>query len=521
MTSGGGEPFAGVSAKPFRPLSFASRDGIARHRWAILFALTGIAGVVLRVFMYRTSMSIPSSDEAIGGLMVRHFVHGQFTVFIWGASYGGTQELLLTVPWFAIAGSSWFALRFVPDALSAVAVILVWRVGLRTIGKPGAAVAAGLLWLWPPFTMLLVVRAEGFHASNLVYCAALLLLGLRIVERPDRTRIAWFGFVLGLAFWETSQIIPVAIVTIAWVIWKAPRALRRAWVGLLGFVLGALPWIVWNVRHDWLSLSSQKAGFGTYTRSLRLLASPLGPMTLGLRSPFSAVPIVPSVALVDALYAALLVLFVYGGYRARKRSVSLLYLAAAVFPLLYALPSKTSYIEGWPEYTEPIVPIIALLLAQLATTYRRAVCLLVLAGLVTAVTIHRMDVASRVPQPLPAAPGNFTPLIDTLSRLGLDRVYADYWIAYVLDFDSKEKIIAVENQFRSLRFRGGQVTPLPDPYVHYRPYQTEVQAARHGFVFWKRTYRTVPAVSGLLTRHGYRRVFVGPFVIFAPGPSVH
>ena len=230
-------------------------------------------------------------------------------------------------------------------------MILVWRVGLRTIGKPAAAVAAGLFWVWPPFMMLEVIRAEGFYSSNLVYCAALLLLGLRIVERPDRTRVAWFGLVLGLAFWQTSQIIPVALVTIAWVIWKAPRALRSAWVGLIGFALGALPWIVWNARHGWLSLSSQRAGFGTYLRSLRLLARPLGPMTLGLRSPFSAVPIVPSVVVVDLLYAGLLLLFLYGGYRARTRSVSLLYLVAAVFPLLYALPSKTSYIEGWPEYT--------------------------------------------------------------------------------------------------------------------------------------------------------------------------
>ena len=353
MTSRGGEPFAGVSAKPFRPLSFASRDGIARHRWAILFALTGIAGVVLRVFMYRSSTSIPSSDEAVGGLMVRHFVHGQFTVFIWGASYGGTQELLLTVPWFAIAGSSWFALRIIPDALSAVAVLLVWRVGLRTIGKPGAAVAAGLLWLWPPFTMLLVVRAEGFHASNLVYCAGLLLLGLRIVERPDRTRIAWFGFVLGLAFWETSQIIPVALVTIAWVIWKAPRALRQAWVGVACFALGALPWIVWNVRPR-LAFSRQPEGGLRVVRAqpaatreparrddARAALAVLGSAHRALGGPRRRAYCGPARALRPTAGT--------GAERAACRSSTS---SPPVFPLLYALPSKTAYIEGWPEYTE-------------------------------------------------------------------------------------------------------------------------------------------------------------------------
>jgi hypothetical protein len=493
-------------------------EKISRYRWTIVFALTGVTGLALRIFCYRTATAIPNSDEAVDGLMVRHFLHGHLAVFVWDRSYGGTQELLLAVPGFALFGSSWFALRIVPDILSFVAVILLWRVGLRTIGKPAAAVAAGLFWVWPPFMMLEVIRAEGFYSSNLVYCCALLLLGLRIVEKPDRFRVASFGFVLGLAFWQTSQIIPIAVVTIGWIVWKAPRALRLAWIGLTSFALGALPWIVWNAPHDWLSLSSQNAGFGTYLRSLHLLATPLGPMTLGLRSPFSAVPLLPSAAVVDAIYGCLLLLFLYGAYRSRGRSVSLLYAVAAVFPFLYALPTKTSYIEGWPEYTVVLTPIIALMLAQLATTYWRAVALLVVAALVTAVTIHRMDVASKVPQPLPAAPRSFTPLIDELDRLGLDRVYADYWIAYDLDFDTKERIIAVENQFGSLSYRDGQATPPPDPIVRYKPYQTEVQAARHGFVFWTRTFRQVPIVDALV-EHGYRRIFVGPFVVFAPGKS--
>jgi hypothetical protein len=494
---------------------------IARARWTIFFALSGVAGVVLRVYCYRSATANPNSDEAVDGLMVRHFVHGHLAVFVWDRSYGGTQELLLAAPGFAIFGSSWFALRIVPDVLSLVAVLLLWRVGLRTIGKPAAAVAAALFWVWPPFNILEVIRAEGFYASDGVYCAALLLLGLRIVEKPDRFRIGSFGFVLGLAFWQTSQIIPIAAITIGWVIWKAPRALRGAWVGLVPFALGALPWLVWNARHGWLSLSSQHPGFATYLRSLRLLATPLGPMTLGLRSPFSAVPLLPSAAVVDAIYGFLLLLFVFGAYRCRGRNVSLLYVVAAVFPFLYALPSKTSYIEGWPEYTVVVVPVIVLLLAQLGTTFWRAVALVGVAALISAVTIHRMDVVSRAANPLPAqAPRDFSPLIDTLDRLGLDHVYADYWIAYDLDFDTQERIVAVENQFGSLSFRDGQATPPPDPTVRYKPYQTEVQAARHGFVFWTRSYRQLPIV-GQLVKHGYRRIVVGPWVVFAPPPASH
>ena len=77
--------------------------------------------------------------------------------------------MLLTVPVFLVAGSSLFALRIVPIVLSGVAAFLVWRVGRRTIGEPAAGVAGALFWIWPPFTLFLVTRQQGFYASNLVY----------------------------------------------------------------------------------------------------------------------------------------------------------------------------------------------------------------------------------------------------------------------------------------------------------------------------------------------------------------
>jgi hypothetical protein len=42
-----------------------------------------------------------------------------------------------------------------------------------------------------------------------------------------------------------------------------------------------------------------------------------------------------------------------------------------------------------------------------------------------------------------------------------------------------------------------------------------VQAARHGFVFFRQTFGSVPIVAQL-ERHGYRRQFVGTFVVYAP-----
>ena len=66
--------------------------------------------------------------------MARHALDGEFTTFYWGQAYAGSQEALLTVPVFLVAGSGWLALRMVPIALTVVASLLIWRVGRRTIG---------------------------------------------------------------------------------------------------------------------------------------------------------------------------------------------------------------------------------------------------------------------------------------------------------------------------------------------------------------------------------------------------
>lgn len=72
-------------------------------------------------------------------------------------------------------------------------------------------------------------------------------------------------------------------------------------------------------------------------------------------------------------------------------------------------------------------------------------------------TLHKMDTYFRtVPVQPPVAPRDLGPLISTLDDLGVDRVYADFWLAYRLTFDTDERIIAAQNKFTELRFEGGQ-----------------------------------------------------------------
>ena len=490
----------------------------------LVVVVAAVAGTVLRVWTYRTVMGTPNGDEAVVGLMARHAAHGDFTTFYWGQSYGGPQEAWLTVPVFWLLGSTWLALRLVPVGLTIVAAVLIWRVGRRTIGEPAATVAAALLWVWPPFAVFELIHQQGFYASDFVYPLLLLLLALRVAEQPSRRRVAVFGFALGLALWQSVQIVTVAVGLVVWIVWKAPRSLRHLGVALAAAAVGALPWIAWIATHGRSSLTQGQGG--TPLRSLRLLASPYLPMIAGLRAPFSGRLLLPSAALTYAIYGGCVVVFIVAGWRARRRATSVLYVVALMFPLLYVLAPYTSGVTGNPRYLMVLVPVLVLLVAQLARNPASAAAVIAVGCVLSAVTLQRMnDWFTGTPHPtnqvrglgardvVQLVPRNLGGLVSVLDRLHIKYVYTDYWLAYRLDFDTREHIIAVENRLIGMTVQDGAVVPTL-LNTRYAPYAEAVRRANHGFVFYRKLVGSASVVP-TLERHGYRRYPAGSFVVYA------
>jgi hypothetical protein len=514
-----------------RPDAGTRRGRAGTLRWWVLFVLAAGAGIARRVWVHRSALGIPDSDEAVVGLMVDHAMDGELTTFFWGQAYGGSQEVLATIPLFWLAGSSWLTLRLVPIALSAIAAVVVWRVGRRTIEEPAAAVAGGLMWIWPPFVIYKLTHQWGFYASGVLYSALLLLLTLRMVERPSKVRVGLFGLVVGLSLWQSAQLLPVVVTLIGWAVWRRRAVLRHAWIGAVLAVVGALPSIAWNVRNDWGSFMSPIDDTTTYFHRLRVFASPLLPMLIGLRTPFTQERLLPAVVTL-LLYVGIAALFAYGAYRARQRDSSVLYVVALAYPFVYTLAPATFFSQE-PKYLVVLSPVLVLLFAQLATTYWRAIAVLATAAALSTVTLDRMETYFRtVPAQPPAAPRDLDPLIATLDRLELDRVYADFWLAYRLTFDTDERIIASQNKFTKLTFANGQAVASRHPFIRYPPYERRVEAARHGFVLFGESIvhgadrqpgaeadarvKELARFVSELSEHGYRRTVVGPFVVYSP-----
>ena len=457
---------------------------------------TGITGVALRVWVYRSSVGTPDGDEGVVGLTARHILHGEFPAFIWGLDYGGTQELFLTAPIFWIFGSSWLALRIVPLGLGAVAALLVWRVGRRTIGEPAATVAGALFWIWPPYVIAKLVHQHGYYGSAVFYTPLILLLALRVVERPSTLRVGLLGFVLGLAFWQSAQLVPIMLPVVAWTIWRQPQSLRKLWAAVPLALLGALPWIVWNAQHDWQSFHLSYGAESTYMHRLRVFVSPLMPMTLGLRQFFTQERVIPAAPgfLILAILAGL---FVYGAIRTRRSDVSLLYFVALVFPFVYAL-SKYTIDSADPHYLVVFMPVLPLLLAQLATTRVRGTVLLTLGALTTFVVLHNAIVQT---EPKTHPPVDLRPLISTLDRLDVHYAYGSHWIVYRVAFETKERIIGVKSNWEEVTWDGTQAQVRPPGFVRHAPWERSVREHRHAFIFYT---DELPAIAAELRRYGYR-----------------
>jgi hypothetical protein len=405
-------------------------------------------------------------------------------------------------------------LRTVPVALTALAAVLVWRVGLRMIDAQAAAVAGVLFWVWPSYSIWKSMRAHGFYGAGVVAALLVLLLVLRLAERPNRPDAALLGFVVGVGLWQSAQLLPIALLATVWLIWRTPESLRLAPLALGCAFLGFLPWTMSNLRHDWWSFSFPPAA-GTFVSRLRGSMNGALPMTFGLRVPFD-LAWVGGIAIGGTAMVALYVGFVVIAIRKRRTNVSLLVVVALAFPLI-AATSTFTWIVDEPRYLYILSPVLILLVSVWLTTWQRAAAAVSVAIALTSFGLYRMNGSPYFGE---RADGMFVPadlggLITELNRLGVDRVYADYWVAYRLDYETDERIIAAESPQEVYAPAGRRVVVLDNDHVRYPPYVDEVtHSPRPGHVILAGSPDSQNVDERMFRAAGYRRTTAGGFTIW-------
>ena len=138
-----------------------------------------------------------------------------------------------------------------------------------------------------------------------------------------------------------------------------------------------------------------------------------------------------------------------------------------------------------------IAPCLALVVGQAARRRRRAAAILALALVVSAIGLRGFDryqishAIVRDPD-VPRASHRSWP---SSTASASTRVFTNYWIAYRLDFDTNERIVAVENGFDKVEVRDGGVLPTHYPKATWPAYEN-VGASRPARV---RVLRPLPS----------------------------
>jgi hypothetical protein len=420
-------------------------------------ALVALGGLVVRLWFIFHAPS--TADEDVAGLIAQAGLHGHFQAFYGGQAYGGTAEPYLIALAFAVFGQTAVVAELVLVGLAAVSSLLVWRIVLRIVGNRHVAVlAAALTWCAPAAAVRVSTYVYGFRGVTLVCGLTVVLLALRVFDgRPSLPDLALLGLVAGIGWWSSPEIAYFAAPTLILLVLamvRTPTARWRAWlapalVSLATFALGALPWIWANAKSGFASFHALGQRV-PYTGRLSVFFQHVVPTELGLRPSESAAPAFgPAHSFVLVLFllvlGAGLVLCILRGGGAMALAAGVI-----VFPFVYAL-SPFAWFWQDARYGIYLPPLLAAVVAIGAFEASRRLRLpsqagaLALAGLVAFVFglavfgFHQLGVpvSDRFTTNWRNPDDPASAVVTRLEWGGVHTGYADYWVAYKLDFLSK------------------------------------------------------------------------------------
>jgi hypothetical protein len=433
-----------------------------------LIAAAVIIGILARSWFI---LHVPiNSDEAVAGLIARNIIHGHFQAFYWGQQYGGVEPYVIAA-FFGLFGQSPVWLVVTPVLLTAATAIVTWRIGLRLVSDPWlAALAGALVWAAPEAGIENSTIEYGFRSATL-FCGALtLLFALRFHGGRRRPRdLVALGLAAGVSWWASPEsiyfLIPSAAIVIAANVGWHPQHTKR-WKQVLvvvaSFCVGALPWLWSNVLSGFASLHSARTPGSTYMSHLTTFFARVLPIELGLYRSSSGARVLPGlIGLVARDLAEAIVVVLIAVCLFRRGPARMIAIATIAFPFLYALsPLAWWWQDGrYAIYLPVLLALVSIVgFEELQGTFFDRLRLTRLrrptseqrigigwarpAMAVTAATSVALAFATFLTMPNPPAysasagdpNGPTVADIGLLLRNGVTYGFADYWVAYRLDF---------------------------------------------------------------------------------------
>jgi len=225
---------------------------VAAARWVILFA----------------SQTHVHSDEAIIGLMGKHILEGRhFPFYMYGQPYnaGAAWEAYLAAVAFAVFGVGVVPLKGSIVVLSLLCLFLFYRMG-RALYDQRTAVLATIAFALTPSLLKWHFQVRGYSWYFLsIPVLTLLFASIESNPVPRRRTLILFGFASGVSIWCIELAVPLVAALWLLLILRRRISLTSASAGLIGFLLGYAPVILFNLTHrfsNWRYVVIERPGGG-------------------------------------------------------------------------------------------------------------------------------------------------------------------------------------------------------------------------------------------------------------------
>ncbi|HUY06503.1 MAG TPA: glycosyltransferase family 39 protein [Acidimicrobiales bacterium] len=540
-------PISILTSKPF-----ASVGGLG--------VLVGLFGLFIRI--WALGRHEINADEAVVGLMAEQILHGHFSAFYWGQSYGAGEPYAVALV-FAIFGPSTFSLGLTPVLLDLVATVLVWRIGRRLFNNQIGLEAALLFWIWPEVYIWQSTIEYGFRWFVLDLGLGATLFALRYLNGDSRSRrveMLGMGLLLGAGWWGSPEImyflLPIAVSFGYCVVRKHPRVARTdLLIAIAGALAGASAWLEVNLGHHFVSLHSKVQPDPGIFHHLKVFVQHTLPLLFGLQLRISGrwlfgASFGPLVNLV-AIGVGIIVLF----QLIRRKEATGMVIFCIVAPVVYGLSPFTWY---WADgrYAVFLAPATALMLvvsvreillikwiSRVSGNWQNVVRpVLVIAFGLSMTLFAASKLAPYRPNGVVESgsatwtswtsdpSSGFSSIANRLESSGIRDIYAGYWVAYPLMFASKDGLVASDISFvRNPGFLTSIEHNKNSAWLFLDPSEYRLGVALTGVslmdpncaALTERCLLPSPFMRYLTKDHiGYRRVSIAPFIAVIPDRPV-
>ena len=222
-----------------------------------------IIGLVIRLdFLIASNFQI-DADEAIVGLMAKHYLEGAtMPVFYYGQHYMGSLEAFLAAFSFKVFGINNFALKLVPLLFSILLIPLTYLITKEFTNEWTAKISSLLMGVCPSTLIIWSAKARGGFIEVVFLGALAMLICVKFLKQ-DKVNYKTFvllGLIFGFAWWVNFQVLyfifPIGLFTFLKLLSLRARMtqiLLAIVVGKISFIIGSLPFWIHNFYNKFAS----------------------------------------------------------------------------------------------------------------------------------------------------------------------------------------------------------------------------------------------------------------------------